>query len=291
MPGHGVQWHARRGLTHGVVHGLPVPFSSGGDCTCPFAGINAYAAVKRPQTEDQWACVGTGVTTPVGFWNCQETSGNLTDMVNGMVLTAVGAVGYSGSVTDWNTSGCNLWVRTTSETANQGFYVDKDTSPMQGWNASVSSIFVVGYSVVTNSTAERILFVLSGTTATSVYIAITAAGVLKIYDGATPNATGAVVYENATPTPFAWALQWDNRGSGLMRLTSKKLGTGAETLSATPWANRPDGGKGLNVDVGGSPPIGMHNMLAVWTGAEAEAMMDRGGANTGGATIITDLGW
>jgi hypothetical protein len=286
----------RTGLRVGPRVGLAVGTSadekgSGADCTCGFAGTATYTTVKRPLTAAQWTCVASGVLEPNYLFNLQEASGNLTDSVSGLVLTAIGAVGYSATVTDWTLSGATSWVTTTTETANQGFYVDKDLATQLGWNAATQSIMVCGYSAVTNSTAERVFFVLSGTTAQSVYFAVTAAGVLRVYNGTASNSVGAVVYENATPTPFAWVMQWDRRGSGLLRLTSKKLGTAAETLSPVTWVTRTDGGKGFNVDVGSVPPVARNNVLAAWVGTDAETMMDRGGTNVGGATLISDLGW
>jgi hypothetical protein len=286
----------RVGLRVGPRVGLAVGLSadekgSGADCTCGFAGTATYTTVKRPLTAAQWTCVASGVLEPSYLWGFQETSGNLTDAVNGVVLSAVGAVGYSLTVTDWTLAGASLWVGTTTETANQGFYVDKDLATQLGWNAATQSIMVCGYSAVTNSTAERVMFVLSGTTAQSVYIAVTAAGLLRVYNGTASNAIGLVTFENATPTPFAWVMQWDRRGSGLLRVNAKKLGTAQDPITPGTWVTRTDGGKGINIDVGSVPPVARHNMIAAWVGTDAETMMDRGGTNTGGVTLISNLGW
>lgn len=288
----GLRVGLRVGPRSGPAAGLSADRKGGSvDCAPGFAGTVTYSTIKRPASAAQWTCVGSSVLEPSYFWQCQQASGNLTDEISGLVLTAIGAVGYSSTLADWTLTGADKWVTTTTETANQGFYVDKDLATQLGWNVGIQSLFACGYTIATNATAERILFVASGTVAQSVYIAMTATGVLRTYCGTTANAQGAVVYENATPTPFVWTFQWDRRGTGLQRVTSKKLGTGAETITPATWATKPDGGKGLNVDVGGSPPVGRHNMLAVWAGTDAESMMDRGGANLGGATLISDLGW
>jgi hypothetical protein len=274
------------GVIHGVRRGLL--FGSGGgapaDCTPPFAGINAFAAIKRPGAANQFPCIGAGWVEPQYYFGCQNTSGNLTDTVGGLVFTAIGAVGYSGTVTDYNGTGGDKWV-TTTEAASQGFYVDKDLAlgSQLGWNIATQSVYVMGCSYASTVSAERIMFVLAGKTAESMYWAMTAGGLPKVYCGTTANATGATNYKNATATPFWWGLAW-NRTVGRMRLHIKKVGSAAETITPGTWANKADGGKGINVDVGGLPPVGGHNWIAAWTGADAETMDARGTAN------LTDLG-
>lgn len=268
----------------------------GAACDCPAAGINAFSTIKRPQSEGQWACVAPGsangpIPPPWYHFNMQEAATALVDSINGFSLPFSGAVqGGANSITDWNASGADKWFATTTETANQGAYVSRLTSPMTGWNIATQSMFAVGYSAATTVTAERILFVLAGTTTQSVYLAITATGVLRVYCGTTANAQGTTVYKAASASPFVWTMSW-NRATSQLRVAARKPGNAIEVLTPASFATKPDGGKGFNVDVGGAPPVARHNMLSLWGGTDAESMAARGGAGAGGSTLITELGW
>ncbi len=181
----------RTGLRVGPKVGLAVGTvadekggAAAADCTPSFAGTVTFNTVKRPVSAAQWTCVGSNVREPSYLWQCQESGGNLTDEISGLVLTAIGAVGYGSSVTDWTLTGADKWVTTSEAAAHQGFYVDKDLATQFGANTDTQSIFSVGYSCLTAATAaERVFWVLSGRSAESVYIAVPAAGTLKIYCG------------------------------------------------------------------------------------------------------------
>lgn len=277
----------RTGLRVGTRVGLAVGLDADekgvvAGYTGPMAGVNAYAAVKRPATTANWQDVASDIPAPQFLWTCQEASGNLVDLVAGFTLVAAGAVAYSQSVTDWTTS----WVATTTETANQGFYAATGS----GWNVDNDSLFVCGYSAVTNATAERVMFTPTATGPTSIWVSITAAGLLKINRTGTASGTGAVNFEAGTPAPFCWVLQY-NKATSVIRIDAKKLGTAADSATCV-YADHVDGAKGYNSALGGFvPPVARHNLCAAWTAANAETMSARGGASLGGATLISELGW
>jgi hypothetical protein len=267
---------------------------AGADCSCPFAGApgSGFETFYRPLTPDQVGCIPLGggnfLRIPQWFWGMQDANTALVDAVNGLALTGVGAVQYGGNaVTGWTVTGGDKWFRCSSETVSQGAYVDKDTVPMIGWNIA-ASLLVFFYVCIESATAERVYLVLSGGTE-SVYIAIPAAGTFRIYDGTTSNAIGSTVFENATPTVVAGCLLWDVRPPGRMRLFVKRAGAPGDTITTASWAMKPDGGKGINVDVGAAPPICRTNLMWAYNGDDAEWAADLGGAGLGPATIVAAM--
>lgn len=248
-------------LDEGSTAGLPPDILDGG--------------VSRPYYPEHFPYIAAGITEPDYMWTMGEAGGNLSDLSNSPagVLTAATNVAYSVAVTGWT----KPFVSITAESAGSGFRA------LTGelWNIGSQSVFALLYSAAVASGGNRCLFLAGG--GNGVQIEIVAAGQATCFVNSV-RATGAFVYENATPTVYPFVLHYDRRGAGDARVFTNK-----EAIIGT-WANLGDNVKGLGSNSLASPTA-RHGLLAVWVGANAEAMFDRGGANLGGKTLIANLGW
>lgn len=248
-------------LDDGPLAGLPPDILDGG--------------VSRPYYPEHFPFIAAGITEPDYFWPMNEASGNLLDISNSPqgVLTAATNVSYNQAVSGWT----RPFVGITAEAAGSGFRA------LTGelWNIGSQSIFVLMYSAALASGGNRCLFLGGG--GNGVQVEIVAAGQATCFINSV-RATGTFVYESATPTVYPFVLHYDRRGAGDARVFTNK-----EQIVGT-WANLGDNVKGLGSNSLASPTA-RHGLLAVWVGANAEAMFDRGGALQGGKTLIANLGW
>lgn len=245
-----------------------------GDGIAP-PGRDGPDSVLYPTCPEQWPLVASGVKQPDYLWTFQEASGNFVDVANspGGTLVAGTNTLYQQSVTGWATK----FFRINAEGVGGGAQAALSSL----WNIGNQSLFVLLYSAIVGSSGNRCLFLGGG--ANGLQIEAVAAGQVTCFCNSV-RVTGTFVHENATPTVYPFALSYDRRGSGLVRVHTNK-----EQISST-WANLSDNVKGLGSN-NISPPISMHCMLAAWVGLDAETMIDRGGTGIGGKTLIANLGW
>lgn len=245
-----------------------------GDGIAP-PGRDGPLSVLYPTCPEQWPLVAGGVKQPDYLWTFQEASGNFVDVANnpGAVLVAHADTTYRQPVTGWTTTFFNTAVELSARGAQAA------NSAL--WNIGNQSLFVLLYSAVTQSGGNRCLFLGGG--GNGLQIEITTAGNATCFCNSV-RATGSFVYENATPAAHPFALSYDRRGAGLVRVHTEK-----EQINGT-WANLSDNIKGIGSN-SIAPPISRHCLLVAWVGLDAEAMIDRGGAGLGGKQLIADLGW
>lgn len=231
--------------------------------------------VYRPYYPEHFPFIAAGITEPDYMWTMGEASGDLNDLCNGpaAVLTAATNVSYSQTVTGWT----RPFVGITAESAGSGFRALSGAL----WNIGSQSVFALMYSAALASGGNRCFFLAGG--GNGVQIEIVAAGQATCFINSV-RATGTFVYEAASPTVYPFVLHYDRRGAGDARVYTNK-----EQIVGT-WANLGDNIKGLGSNSLASPTA-RHGLLAVWVGANAETMFDRGGANLGGKQLITELGW
>lgn len=258
-----------RSLTIGPRIGL-----QRGDAIQP-PGRDGPDSVYYPTCPEQWPLVASGIKQPDYLWTFQEASGNFIDVANnpGAVLVPHIDTVYRTAVSGWTTTFFN----TAVELAGRGAQGANTTL----WNIGNQSVLALLYSAVTASGGNRCMFLGGG--ANGLQIEITAAGFATCFCNSV-RATGTFVYENLTPAAHPFAIAYDRRGAGAVRVNTEK-----EQINGT-WANLGDNIKGIGSN-SIAPPISRHALLAVWVGLDAEAMMDRGGAGLGGKTLIADLGW
>lgn len=230
-------------------------------------------AVYLPYTAASWTAVASGVLAPDHLFPCQEFGGDLVDSVTGSVLTARTGVTYQQTVSGWATKFAGV----TGEAVGSGFWSGSGSL----WNAGSESLLAVMYAAITGAGGNRCLLALGGASA-AVHLRVIAAGQAGPFIGATAT-IGSFTYENTTATVYPFAFQWDRRGGNARMVTNQ------ETVQKA-YASQTDGDKGIGA-TGVATPTCRFCLLAVWRGAKAEAMFDRGGAGLGGATLISNLGW
>jgi len=245
-----------------------------GDAIAP-PGRDGPDSVLYPTCPEQWTLVASGVKQPDYLWTFQEASGNFVDVANnpGAVLVAHADTTYQQTVAGWTTKFFNTAVELSARGAQGAI------STL--WNIGNQSIFVLLYSAVTQSGGNRCMFLGGG--ANGLQIEIINTGRATCFCNSV-RVTGSFTYEDVTPTAHPFALSYDRRGSGAVRVNTEK-----ELITGT-WANLSDNIKGIGSN-SIAPPISRHCLLAVWVGLDAETMMDRGGAGLGGKQLIADLGW
>lgn len=94
----------RRGVVGGGFMGrgvLGVP--AGG---APLADIDATSGVYVPSTSEQWTALG--LVVPDSLWLCQEASGNLTDSIGSLTLTATTTPQYQQDAAGWTRKGVGM---------------------------------------------------------------------------------------------------------------------------------------------------------------------------------------
>jgi hypothetical protein len=250
-------------------------FGTGWDAGVAPAGRDGPDNVLYPTCPEQWPLVASGIPQPDYLWTFQEASGNFVDVANnpGGSLVAHADTAYQQSVTGWTTKFFNTAVELSARGAQAAL--------SSLWNIGNQSIFALMYSAVTQSGGTRCMFLGGG--GNGLQIEIVTAGQATCFCNSV-RATGTFVYENATPTAYPFAMIYDRRGSGLVRVNTNK-----EQINGT-WANLSDNVKGIGSN-SIAPPVSRHCLLVVWVGLDAETMIDRGGAGLGGKQLIADLGW
>jgi hypothetical protein len=231
--------------------------------------------VYLPTCPEHLPLVASGIPLPDWMWTFQEASGDFFDRCNNPagVLVAGTNTLYQQSIAGWTSK----FFRINAEGVGGGA-----RAPISSlWNIGNQSLFVLLYSAVLSSGGNRCLFLGGG--ANGLQIEIVAAGQATCFCNSV-RVAGSFVYESATATVHPFALSYDRRGAGLVRVHTEK-----EEITST-WANLSDNVKGLGSN-NISPPVSMFNLLVPWVGVDAEAMIDRGGAGLGGKQLITDLGW
>lgn len=246
----------------------------GGAITLPADARDGPLNVYRPYYPEYWPLIAPGIEEPDYLWDMQTTSGNLVDIANGPggVLTANANTAYQQITAGWNARSVGV----TAEATGSGFYAPVG----QLWDIGAQSVLVLFYAAVTASNGNRCLWLGGGNN--GLQIQTVAAGQASSFvSGAT---VGTFVYESASPIFYPFAYTWDRRATTISKLTTNK-----EEVVST-WTNLSDNFKGF-----GSPtlaaPVYRVNLAAVWVGARAEAMIDRGAPGMGAKKLITDLAW
>ena len=231
--------------------------------------------VFRPYYPEHWPLIQPDILEPDYLWSCQDASGNLLDNANSPAaeLVARTNVNYQQTLTGWT----QKFVGITAEASGSGFWSDAASL----WNIGSQSIFVVLYAAALTSNGNRCLFLGGGGNGLQIEIVGTGQATSFVNSVRT---TGTFVYASGTPTVYPFVYQWDRRDAGDARLYTNK-----EQILST-WANLGDNFAGLGSN-NLAAPIARYGLVAVWVGANAEFMMDRGGSKLGGKTLITNLGW
>lgn len=243
----------------------------------PYAGVGAYATIKRPVTAGQWEeLVGFA---PTYSWDFQDASGDIGPSIGGQPLVANSSgQNYQQTVANWTTKWCG-----TNLGAGHGWISANNIVTLHN-----ESIFAFSYFALTASDGTpRQMHVLRNSNGLGVRSRDSNPGIQMIINGSIQNTASA--YENATPTPHPICFLYDRRGAGLWR-TQTDLQQATQTYGTFVNANR---GVGIGQTGADQPAAGArYNYFAIWRGAAAEALCDLGGvAGVGGKEFLRRLGW
>lgn len=220
------------------------------------------SAIYVPQSSADFTALS--VTVPDSLWLCQEASGNLSDSIGAVTLTANGSPLYQQTVTGWTRKGLGF-----NETANQRFSVGAGT-----YNPGTSSSAVLFYYRHSlSTTGVRYAWTLGSASGNSLYARINAAGTAAI--NCIGNVTsGTYNYQEDVVHPFLFVY---NRTAGRVRIY-----TDQEQINGTYGSGVLDATKGLGAGSGTSVD-GEILWACQWYGAGAEAVDAK--------TTLSALGW
>lgn len=216
----------------------------------PFDGTSP---IYRPTTLMHWG--GIGWPVPDYRWDCQESSGALSDGVRGSSLTASGSPTYQQASAD--TSYATKGVRFAEGTTSLGFTAAVGVH----WNITYQScVWYLEFEVKTVPTPgfSRAMFALTG--AAAAYVALfNSSSHARIQCKGPSTANGTVNYDDSKrhPVMIEWILGAGTSGhSGAGRY---RISTDKEQVTAT-WSIASDGTKGLAT--GGSASLASADFIA-----------------------------
>lgn len=236
-----------------------------------FWEIDATSSKGVPASSASWsdfiAANGVPLSAPSNLWLMQESSGNLTDSIGGLTLTASGTVSYQNAIPGWTRKGLG----TTNGTAGK-WGVASGSGP----NPSTTSVAVLLYVRIDNATAERGVLCFDDTTNDFVTVNVTAAGLLRGYiDTAGTSSVGN--YEGVATFPLLYVYDRTN--------SRARLYTSTEKVSPTYASVSADGAKFFGHTT--VPATSMYLYGCWWTGANAEWLSTDANAKE----FLQDLGW
>lgn len=200
---------------------------------------------------------GTGIANPDHAWKGQVASGNLSDLIGSLTLTARGTPLYSQAATGWSSTGVGADDNTTD-----GFTAASGVGPSP---ATTSQVWFIVLSLEVEPTATRTLIGMNpGASGFSINF-VPAAGTNKIRaaiagvtaDGAADHAVGSYVF----------ALRYDRAAS------VAKISSDLEAVAGLYSAALVDGQKGFGP---AATTVGSATVLymLMYEGANAEALSD-----------------
>lgn len=204
-----------------------------------------------------------GLTVPDSLWLAQEASGNLSDSIGAVTLTANATPTYQQSVTNWTRKGVGM-----TQASAQRFTVGSGT-----YNPFTSSSAILVYFRSISAAGVRFVWTLGSPSGNTLYMRLNGGGQLGINCIAQiTNGTYNFHEDVVHPALFVY-----NRTAGTV-----KIYTDEEQITGTYGSGVTDGNKGIGTSSGTS-----FNGYALWAcqwyGAGAEAVDTK--------TVLSTLGW
>jgi hypothetical protein len=225
-------------------------------------GRDGPSNVYVPTSTGDWAQLG--LPAPSHQWNCQESSGNLSDAIGSLTLTAANTPLYQQAVTGWT----RKFVGTVDTTASQRF-ATTDASIDLASGVSVAWLFYA--SILATPAATRQLVQIAGNTHR---IEITNTGVVRaVHNSVLASMAGS--YADAIVRPWIWFRNNGNSTAGLITNLENKSNTFADGSTAA--ANKSLGTSGATV------PGARFGLAAYWSGTDAQTIAQ--------SSTLTTLGW
>ncbi len=229
----------------------------------PSASVAPYrdgpSSVYRPTTDRQWESLG--IRSPRYYYLLEDTSGNPIERRGPIPLTAGGTRLYRQTVTGWKSPFAGWTFGSTNSFRHaSGVGVDVGTT----------SFAMLFYAALEANTGGVRVFAQMGSTA---LLRTTSAGLINITVNGVATALGVQNHSSLTTVrPYLWVF---NRTAA-----SAVLYTDLEQITAVYDAALADGFKGLG-NQGGNADELYSNLIAMWSGADAEAQ---------GKSTLTALG-
>lgn len=221
----------------------------------PSWAIDATSGIAVPASATEWsafiAAKGLSISVPSSLWLMQESSGNLSDSIGSLTLTANGTPLYQQSVTGWTRKGVGF-----NEGVAQRFAAASGVGPSP---ATTSQTWLWLCAITSTPSATRMIATVS-TAATSFDARYLSTGHVRAQIAGT-NADGTGAPTGAGVMPFA--LKYNRTGS------ESKVFTGQEKLAPIYSASVGDGFKG----VGGGTTNAITGQCvygAMWSGTAGE---------------------
>lgn len=248
------------GLYSGLRSGLQSGLNPGGGAVDPFAGVTKDATSNKyvPANSSEWTTFRTAgslsTANPNSLWLCQETSGNLSDSIGSLTLTANATPTYDNAVTGWTRKGLGF-----TQVANQRFGAAAGVGPSP---ATTSQMWLWIVTVTATPAATRgICQVSNGATVLQGLLTSTPRARINVGGTTTDGTNSPATETNGMPV----VLLYDRSGSRAMLYTSQ------EKITGTYSAGVVDGVKGIGA---GTSFPGFCVYGAMWSGAAAEAFTD-----------------
>lgn len=248
--------------------------TSGGNVTVDSAAtwsVDATSGIGAPADSTEWATINSSESlsaAPDNLWLMQEASGNLSDSIGAITLTASGTVSYQNAISGWSRYGLG----TTDGTAGK-WGVSSGTGP----DPSSTSVAALLYVRIDNVTTERNLLSLTDSSGNLLVINVTAGGLLRAYVD-TNNASGGTNYEAGSVFPLLFVYDRTN--------SRARVFTDVEKISPTYGSGTADG---LKFFGGNSTAVltGRYLYGAWFTGSDAEWLSTDANAKA----LLEALGW
>ncbi len=212
------------------------------------------ALVYVPETAADFTALG--IAAPSSLWLCQEASGNLSDSIGSVTLTANATPTYRNSVSGWS-----RYAVGSSEAANQRFRFAAGTyTPVAN-----SAAWLVYIGAATPAGTRVFLRPVDG--AVNAALSYLTTGKIRLGIGgvnADSTSTAYVSTGGATIHPVLYVY---NRTASTV-----KVHTDLEEWSGTFADLTNDGNKGFFGDGGTSPASGRVNLVATWHGTSATTL-------------------
>ena len=215
----------------------------------------------RPVSAAEWTELlsGTGIPNPDSAWPCTEASGNLSDVIGSLTLSANGTPLYAQAAAGWAGTGVAADDNTTDGFRAASGVGPNPTTTSQAW------LFVIALQA--EPTAARVIGGIntgSGTAGTSVRAQFNpSAGTNAPRILANANVNGSLDHGAGD---YVFTLLYDRAGS------RAKFYTDLETVTGTVPASIADGNKGVFCQTSVGSAVCMY--AAMWSGANAEGLSD-----------------
>ncbi len=212
-----------------------------------------------PASAAEWTELlsGTGIANPDHAWPCQIASGDLSDVIGSLALTARTTPIYSKSATGWTSTGVGF-----TDASNDGFIAASGTGPDP---STTSQTWVMVVSIETEATLSRNIFGMNAGASGISMLWAPSAGTNRLRVSAFGSSTIGTADHSAGS--YVFTLRYDRA------VSATKATSDIETITGTYSASAADGDKGPGATSNNDGGLTIL-YVALWEGSNAEALDD-----------------